>query len=173
MRRTSSRIPCTHHLASSKPPKSGRKDAAGAQRPLLGDPRSVTPALWPPCSPPIPPLRATLAAPRRGSPTPRARRAPGPTECSSRPRSSGPLAGPRRRALGRWSRGRRAEAGLAVTRRGRGSGQSVWGLTRPRSPRLRAILRRPPWEQSCVDPARVYTPLTPRRSPRRPGVGFD
>lgn len=95
MQRTSSRIPRTHHLASSKPPKSERKDAAHAQRPLLGDPRSATPELWPPCSPPLPPLPATLAAPRRGSPAPRARRAPGPTECSSRPRSSGPRVGPR------------------------------------------------------------------------------
>lgn len=96
VRRTPSRTPPIHHLASSKPPESGRKDAANAQCPLLGDPGSATPALWPPCSPPRPPLPATVAAPRRGSPAPRARRAPGPTECSSRPRSSGPTAGPRR-----------------------------------------------------------------------------
>lgn len=97
VRRTPSRTPPIHHLASSKPPESGRKDAANAQCPLLGDPGSATPALWPPCSPPRPPLPATVAAPRRGSLAPRARRAPGPTECSSRPRSSGPTAGPRRR----------------------------------------------------------------------------
>lgn len=76
-------------------------------------------------------------------------------------------------APGRWSRGRCAEAGLAVTRWGRGLGQSAWGPTRPRSPRLRAVSRRPPWEQPYVDPARVYTPLPRRRSPRHPGLGFD
>lgn len=118
-------------------------------------------------------LCALLSRPRsqrRAAPCPRLAEgppsSPGPTECSSHPRSSGPRAGPRR--AGEVEQGEARGGRAAGDAQGARVVADAWGPTRPRSPRLRAILRRPRWEQPYVDPARVYTPLPPRRSPRRP-----
>lgn len=112
-----------------------------------------------------------LAAPRHGSHAPRASRAPGPTERSSRPPISRPPAGPRRgggAGGGAQWRGREGD-GDALGARGAGRAGDHPG---PPSPRLLALSPRPPCEQPSVNPARIYTPLPPRRSPRRWGLGF-
>lgn len=112
--------------------------------------------------------RSAVAPPRRGpAELPGLRSAP--------PAQAPPAPEPDRAAPGRWSRRRRAEAGLAVTRRGARVGRGrVRGDPPGRGPHACArSCGDPPWEQPYVDPARVYTPLPPRRSPRRPGLGFD
>lgn len=128
-----------------------------------------------------------LAAPRRGSHAPRARRAPGPTERSPSPPALPPppsRTAPRRAGEEEQGEARRGWAGGdapggAGCREARGPGGAGRDAARgdgsePRSPRLRAVLRGPLWEQPYVNPARLYTPLPPRRGePRRSGLGFD
>lgn len=112
------------------------------------------------------PSSSGLAAPRHGSHAPRAGRAPGPTERSSRPPISRPPARPRRgggAGGGAQRRGREGD-GDALGARGAGRAGDHPG---PPSPRLRALSPRPPCKQPLVNPARIYTPLPPRRSPRR------
>lgn len=101
--------------------------------------------------------RSAVAPPRRGpAELPGLRSAP--------PAQAPPAPEPDRAAPGRWSRRRRAEAGLAVTRRGARVGRGrVRGDPPGRGPHACArSCGDPPWEQPYVDPARVYTLRTPR-----------
>lgn len=169
--------PSHYHLASSKPAGSRRRDAAQSAS-CTATPDRATLALSPSLLTSAPSAPG-LVAPRRGSHAPRARRAPGPTERSSRPWSSRPLAGRRR------SWGRRAEVRLAVTRRGARSARRAGDLATGargrvrrdhpglRSPRLRAVLWGPLWEPPYVIVPSVTLRCLPPRPPRCSGLGFD
>lgn len=159
-------LPLATWPAPSPPNPGGKKKrlptAPAARRPRIGHPGALATRLT---SAPSSPSHARSAAPWLP-------RAEGPPSSWAYgvllpPKLLRPRAGPRRAGEVEQGEARGGRAGGDAQGGAGRSGQSAWGPTRPRSPRLRAILRRPPWEQPYVNPARVYTPLPPRRSPRR------